>query len=250
MALEIGKLSDRTASAVNQTAAVLLQMKKDVDSVVLSINNSLDSSNVAADKLNQVGMVFEESFNLIKKVNLAARDTFEDINVNLQQLAVTLEARNRDLGAIVSTGKLMTNLADQLEVLVGENQLNYVVKSQAESRIETIKAILNDVSMVPDITLMETEKHNDVLSGLKEEHVEIEAIWSNDQEGNFIFSFPEAALANAKVRQWWQEAINGRVFVSPVYISAITRKPCLTVAVPIAYNGNIIGVLGADIGLG
>jgi hypothetical protein len=72
---------------------------------------------------------------------------------------------------------------------------------------------------------------------------------TNDAEGNFIFSEPAAGLADARVREWWQKAMTGEIFVSPVYVSAITRQPCLTVSVPILQNTTVIGIIGADVGL-
>lgn len=38
--------------------------------------------------------------------------------------------------------------------------------------------------------------------------------------------------------------------MSEVYISAITKRRCVTISVPISSNGVVIGVLGADLALG
>ncbi|SFI91937.1 hypothetical protein SAMN02799624_02675 [Paenibacillus sp. UNC496MF] len=51
------------------------------------------------------------------------------------------------------------------------------------------------------------------------------AVWSNRDDGTFIFSQPEAGQLNAKGRDWWQGAMEGRAFASAVYVSAITKKP-------------------------
>jgi methyl-accepting chemotaxis protein len=249
VAREIGKLSDRTASAVQQTSSVLEKMKKDVDSVVNSITCSLNSSAAAASQLNNVQDIFSHSFNLIKKVNNTVRDTFYDVNSSLQQISSLLESRNRDLESIVYTGKLMAKLSDELEQVVDKNQLSFIVRTEAVSRIDGIKKLLLETANKNNITTLDPAGHEEVLSRLKLDNNDIEAIWSNDASGNFIFSQPEAGLANAKVREWWQKAMTGETFTSPVYISAITRQPCLTVSVPIYKNNVIIGVLGADVRL-
>lgn len=42
----------------------------------------------------------------------------------------------------------------------------------------------------------------------------------------------------------------GEEYVSPVYVSAITRRPCRTISVPIRDEmGNVIGVLAVDVSL-
>jgi hypothetical protein len=43
--------------------------------------------------------------------------------------------------------------------------------------------------------------------------------------------------------------MKGLVHISDVYISAITKSPCLTVSLPIYDNSEIVGVLGADLAI-
>jgi hypothetical protein len=76
----------------------------------------------------------------------------------------------------------------------------------------------------------------------------VEAVYSNRSDGTFVFSQPPAALANARIRPWWQRAMAGEEYISPVYISAITRQPCRTLSLAIRDEaGQITGVLAADI---
>lgn len=250
VAEEIGKLSDRTASAVSQTATVLAEIGQDVSTVVRSINGSLTSSQTATEQLNHVQGVFSQSFELISKVNRTAQETLCDVNSNLQQVASVLESRILELQSIQATGKLMENLSNSLEQVVKQSPLSYVVKSEAASRIESIKAVLTKTARQPEITGLAPDEHKNILTGIMKENSLLEAIWSNDATGAFLFSEPTAGLANAKIREWWQKAMSGSPFVSEVYISAITRQPCITVSVPILQNQQVIGVLGADVGLG
>jgi hypothetical protein len=62
------------------------------------------------------------------------------------------------------------------------------------------------------------------------------------------YSNPPAGIVNGKVREWFQESINGVEYISPVYISAITKNPCITVSLPIIdKEDKIVGVIGTDI---
>ena len=73
---------------------------------------------------------------------------------------------------------------------------------------------------------------------------------SNDAKGRFICSVPEAGIANAKIRDWFQKSIRGEEFCSKVYISAITKNPCITLSIPIINDDSVIaGVLGIDLKL-
>ncbi|MTI83854.1 MAG: methyl-accepting chemotaxis protein [Firmicutes bacterium] len=249
VAQEIGKLSDHTAHAVQQAFDVLGTMKKDVNSVVTSITGSLKSSGDATDQLQNVQNVLSNSFNSIQNVYSTAKETFHHVNGNLQEIKSIMGSRDQDIDSILQTGKLLQDLALNLENVVDNNQLSYLVKSEMAARIEDIKEILNGSAIRPGIIRMDLKEHKSQLAQIKLTNQDMEAIWSNDATGNFIFSEPPAGLANAKVRDWWRKAITGQIFVSPVYVSAITRKPCLTVSVPVIENSYVVGVIGADIGL-
>jgi len=60
-----------------------------------------------------------------------------------------------------------------------------------------------------------------------------------------------AGIPNACVRPWWQRAITGEEYISPVYVSAITQKPCCTLSFPVIdREGEIVAVLGVDLKVG
>ncbi|SFG53744.1 methyl-accepting chemotaxis sensory transducer with Cache sensor [Desulfotomaculum arcticum] len=249
VAAEIGKLSDRTATAVQQTFNILSELQQNVGTVVESINTSLDSSHAVTSQVKNVGNVLSQSLGSIEKVNNSALETFSNISTRLQQTAQVLEYHLQDLESVMQTGQLMADLAETLEKTATGNQLSYTMNNELASHVEDIRNLLVQASNQADIVAMKPDTHKAALSKLKNKYQDIEAIWSNDNHGKFLFSQPPAALANGKVREWWQKAISGERFISPVYISAITRQPCLTVSVPIFNNEQIIGVLGADVKL-
>jgi len=96
---------------------------------------------------------------------------------------------------------------------------------------------------------MNKDFHKKVLDNFLNNHKEIEALWTNDIKGRFIYSNPPAGIANANVRDWFKECITGKEYISEIYISAITKIPCLTVSIPLIKNGSCIGVIGADLSI-
>ena len=55
-------------------------------------------------------------------------------------------------------------------------------------------------------------------------------------------------MVNAKGREWWKRAMAGELFVSPEYVSAITKKPCITMSKAIIDDtGTPVGVVGIDL---
>ena len=113
-----------------------------------------------------------------------------------------------------------------------------------------ILAKLERLAADATIAALDEAAHRERLIQLLDALPEVEAVWSNRDDGSFIFSQPEAGLLNAKGRDWWKGAMAGRSYTLAVYISAITKKPCMTISVPIrSASGRLIGVMGADIGV-
>jgi hypothetical protein len=115
-------------------------------------------------------------------------------------------------------------------------------------KIERLIAVLRRETGNPAISGMVPAQHREILRQLINDQPELEAVWTNRLDGSIVHSVPPAGLANARVRQWWQQAAAGNEYVSNVYISAITQKPCLTLSLPVRDpSGKIVGVLGADV---
>lgn len=87
----------------------------------------------------------------------------------------------------------------------------------------------------------------------------LEAIWITDLSGNFVISIPKAGINNGRTRPWFYETLKNGEYKSEVYVSAISKKPCITIATCIYNNsGNseyikgikkVEGVLAIDISL-
>ena len=101
-----------------------------------------------------------------------------------------------------------------------------------------------------DEKLLRNDMHRAMLSSFKKSHDQVEAVWTNDINGRFICSIPEAGIANANVREWFRSSVTGEKYVSKVYISGITKNPCITISLPYYKEEQIVGVVGIDLDLG
>jgi hypothetical protein len=189
------------------------------------------------------------SIDMMGNINAGVVDAYREISCGLQELAAKLDERGSALEEIVDTGKLLQGVAGNLEQSVKNTDIKYTVDDGSVKIMEKIRGMLESLAVQPEIASMNPEAHGGMLSGKMTANPEIEAIWSNDSAGNFVFSKPPAGLPNASAREWWLRAVEGKVYLSTPYISAITRKPCITVSVPVTSGGSVIGVLGADVGL-
>mgnify|MGYP001172761547 CR=1 FL=1 len=130
-----------------------------------------------------------------------------------------------------------------LEDLISEN-------TEYSGKINEAYKLIRELASLPQIKNLDKESHRETLGRFIQNNDFIEAAWSNDAKGRFICSIPEAGIANAKIRDWFQKSIQGEEFCSKVYISAITKRPCITLSIPITDDGgSVTGVLGIDLKL-
>ena len=111
--------------------------------------------------------------------------------------------------------------------------------------VEQGKRILRQLAGELKAAGLDKERHKEILQRPLSTHSGVEAVWSNDPDGRFIFSEPAAGLLHARHREWWKRAMAGELYVSDPYVSAITKRPCITLAV--RYEGGAGGVVGIDL---
>lgn len=128
-------------------------------------------------------------------------------------------------------------------------------EESAEQR-EAVRALgltyarkLQEIVQTEPLTGMLEADHRTALELLLSRESGLEAAWTNRVDGSFVISIPEAGLLNAKGREWFRSAKSGETVISESYVSAITKRRCITLSVPIVKDDIVIGVLGADLSI-
>lgn len=113
---------------------------------------------------------------------------------------------------------------------------------------QLLKYLKQAIIKYPTLTGGNAIIHKGILDTIILENKTIEAIWTNDTDGTFIYSNPPAGIANASIRDWFNQAKVGEIYQSAIYTSAITGGPCITVSMPIKDDfDHIVGIIGADL---
>ena len=148
-----------------------------------------------------------------------------------------------------ASGAMKTSVASKELAGVAKN-LEGLVKDFINEKVKRLMRVLKEESVNSKVVIMDAREHKKILLDLMKRQTEFEAVWTNRMDGTFIFSEPPAGLSNAKERDWWRQASEGNEYVSKIYISVITQKPCMTLSMPIQDRfGRVIGVMGADVRL-
>lgn len=247
VAAEVKKLAERTQQAVEQTALVLQEIKGKTARVVSRITAGRE--NITAG-IRETGLVKESIAHLAEEVAAISHRVNEahaEISGYLQELEAAVEILESSFSSLQKVGEMLTAVAE----LVAQSAANGISwpgrEGGAPEEGQSVLGALRELAQRREIRFLNPEDHRTILGEWLSKTPEVEAVYSNRSDGTFIFSQPPAALANARIRPWWQKAMQGEEYISPIYVSAITRRPCRTFSVPIKdENGRVVGVLAAD----
>ncbi|UKS31229.1 methyl-accepting chemotaxis protein [Paenibacillus sp. HWE-109] len=271
VAQEIKKLATQSHDAVTKSSEILESIESGVRQVVAAVAEEKASVALGIAEMKIMKEKIDAIFSLILHVNNLVASTTSSTQ---QQSSLVMGTRT-SLGQVVDLmNETMSSVEHTLEQMKKQRQevsmlqlINQNLdRSSAELiqaiqavglrnkegvvdvNIQEIKQMLNSLVLLADITSLADTKHAAQLSAVLKKTEGVEAIWSNRADGTFIFSLPEAGLVNGKGREWWKRAMAGELFVSQEYVSAITKKPCITLSKSIIDDmGNPIGVVGIDL---
>ncbi|UNC92031.1 PDC sensor domain-containing protein [Candidatus Contubernalis alkaliaceticus] len=235
------------------TEEILLSLGEEVEKVVHKVMEG--KKNIEAG-VHHNYIVEKGLFSISKAVNGMAfniESSNKEITNYLSQVNSAAISQKQSLEKITGVGEILKKAALMLEESssrIKSNEEGLASFKELTPLVNRLKNVLLESAAKEKIRSMSVDNHRDVILDIINNHKELEVVWSNRADGSFVISEPPAGLANAKVRQWWQRSMAGENYVSEIYISSITRKPCLTLSVPIrSKDGSIIGVLGSDIRL-
>jgi hypothetical protein len=168
---------------------------------------------------------------------------------NLSSVSLTAKLVQDEYSGIRDISSLGENLSlTAEEITEALKGYNFVRSISGETNLNSVVVFLTDKVDNLEWESITPNEHEEILKDIREEVPRFEALWTNNTDGTFIVSLPSAGLVNARSREWWRRAMSGDVYISETYISAITKRPCQTISVPIRnHNGEITGVLGGDI---
>ncbi|MCL6635417.1 MAG: hypothetical protein K6T29_06575 [Peptococcaceae bacterium] len=253
VAREVKKLSDSTSTAVSETGAILRAIRSEMQKVTDTVLLSKENIGAGVDQIVAADEGLVEISRAVASISSAVEESGQEIGGYLLQVNAAAGAQKRNLEEITAVLDLLKTAANTLEEAGKKVKISgYGTEGDAglNALADRLMGVLSGVAQKPGIVSLVEADHRRALSDLLQQFPELEAVYSNRADGTFIFSEPPAGLANARAREWWRRAMAGENYVSGVYVSAITRKPCLTLYVPVrGEDGSVTGVLGADVRL-
>ena len=275
VANEIQKLAEASAVAANLANQLLVKIEKGVteadkamvigtESVELGIK-ATRSAKESLDEIIQSTAKVETKLSRASESRKIQAETNESILNFINEMSMMcneadaqvfkvvdyIGKQEKNLKTTEKMGEILVKVADDLVNITNSItlvDLSDSEKMNLEKRIHVLRKTLEEIVSTEEIISIEPKQHESILSELFETNSEFEAVWSNNLNGEFIVSIPPAGIANASNRDWFNEAIKDKFYISSIYISAISYRPCLTISLPIKdLNNKVIGVLGVDL---
>lgn len=273
VAEEIRKLSLVTDDSVNDIKGLISCIQEEVEGAfrLVGENSKMVQKGAAAaghieKNLEEVKLVFNEILGFVEKIIGLSEKEAEltcEIESNIEAVEQKVEKTKKSVSHVMdSVYKHKINIEDiaELSWRLHESSmgLSEMFGSQepawAGSGAEVggdkygVFNLFNEFYGNEGYDSLDGTVHHRVLNEAMERYSFIEAIWTNNEKGKFIVSIPASGIVNARVRDWFKKSVEGEDYISPVYISAITKNPCMTFSSPIKNKASdIVGVVGIDV---
>lgn len=229
------------AHGVSEVAAVKFRLE-DISARVEEVGNAVADTVAAASR--QSGLIEEVTEELSGAVGI--------VNETISGVDLTLEQVTRQRTQIGQLNGISASLLLESQAL--QQSVNSIAGSEVieldkyAARLEEMQRLLLEITVKQEMYSADPSSHSRVLGACIQKVPDVQAIWSNRTDGTFIFSEPAAGLMNAKRRDWWNGAMNEGQYVSQPYVSAITKRSCITLSRAIRDgHGEIVGVVGIDL---
>ncbi|MEW6502260.1 MAG: methyl-accepting chemotaxis protein, partial [Thermodesulfobacteriota bacterium] len=238
LALEATASSHQTEAILETTASRVQAGTRLTGQVVGIFHHVQERMENAQRMMAEIARACARQSTEIEQVNTAARQMETMAEENMTNAGITAQASD-ELG---SQSEGMREFIGHLLLQADSG------KSAGEGDHDRLGQRLALLARQPAVAGKEGPGHRQALQHFMAAHQgQVEAIYSCRPDGSFIFSDPPAGIADARIRPWWQKAMAGERYLSPVYLSAITGRPCRTLSVPLpAGNGEPGGVVGID----
>lgn len=273
VASRIRQLADQSRSSVERSSGVLLDINNGVRQVLESVTKEQSAvehgvNEVATVKqrlgdisarIEEVGMAVTESVaaaerqsRLIEEVTGELSGAVGIVNETIAGVDLTLEQVTRQRMQIGQLNEISASLLTESQALqqsvnaiAGRNEIEM---GQYGQKLQEMQMLLQDITAKQELYSTDVSSHGTVLADCIRKVPDVQAIWSNRTDGTFIYSEPAAGLMNAKRRDWWNGAMKEGQYVSQPYVSAITKRSCITLSRAIRDgHGEIVGVVGIDL---
>lgn len=258
VAEEVRKLAESSARAADEINGVITIIAREIEAISAQIEaassaaaQNLATGEAARESLVATSQAMAEAEKAMDTILVAATSQQEQENriktlagevamisqntaAAAEECAAGMEEQSASLDELAGTGRRLQEMAGQLQQIVARSGGEGELDENTRGRVREALAYLEKVAADKRIVTMDIRQHEEALQEYYNRNPVFEALISVDREGQVVFNTNTASkVKDFSYRTWFREAISGKPFVSKVYISALTSKLIVTIAVPV-----------------
>lgn len=280
VAQEVKKLADESAKNSVEIASLVNSIRLDVDQIstnvregqksvseTLTITNStkdqfaktVESTKVTVSLIddiytltamenatvNEIGTLMEEAARLA-----------EGSTASIEETTSSIQEETQFVDGIFTQLQSLTTMTKDIQSLIRNYAKEFVYTQQTNDYIKNGLTILNDIAAKAEIHTMNRKACDQVLYEAFTTYSFFEFVCVFNKKGDTVGigidkeAYDDSMYTNFAHRPYFIESIKGTEYISQPYISSDTYNYCIAIAVPVKRDGQVIGVLMADLFLG
>lgn len=242
-------------NSANETSEIKAAVEK-AESVTKGLSSITQSFTDIQHKLENMNTDLEGNSLLTAEINTVLSETelaFLGVSEEIDGINTHITHQSKHTQKIMDIEGILQDISSSLNIITKKYEVNLLDKAKAtigdtcDEMVGLLEAATTSALVEEVVTGDENSVNKEALDKFIGENKQIEAIWTNTDSGAFVYSNPPAGISNASIRNWFNEAMKGQAFISEIYISGISKSPCLTLSIPLEQAGVVVGVLGVDI---
>lgn len=271
VAEEVRKLAEQSAQAAQNITrlaeAIQAEAKETAHQVernVQLVKGNIERGQNAKVSFLAIGQAIGQAVKAMEEINSRAQQQVERVravNEDANRMAAVAEETAASIEEVTAATSeqqaIMAEVQESMEQLANMARnfaslaADYTRSGWDEATCKELIArghkVLEELALKPEVQGMELKEMAPLLDSTFDRHPFIQTFIAALPDGTTVYNRPSAGVTNWAFRPWFREAMEGRYFATEPYITQSTNRLAITVSVPVKKDGEIVGVLAANV---
>ena len=273
VAAEIRKLAEQAAKAAKEITTILNRIHEEDCALAAAMEEQAEKSRAAAAQSNHAREALAAMLTVLgglrTKVTEITRHVDEQVQgvadvaqlmdavnhsaqqtaAGSQEAAAAVEEQTASVEQMAGAANRLSVMADRLYDLTRKFGNLEVSAEILKTTVDQGWRVLEPLSVNPNFVRAPVQEQLAQLHKKQAAHPCFELMYTVNLDGRTMAMTQEGLDLDVSHRPWYQKACQGEKVQTDIYISTATYRPCVTLALPLRFQGEIVGVLGADVKL-
>ncbi|MGI9952215.1 methyl-accepting chemotaxis protein [Moorellaceae bacterium AZ2] len=271
VAEEVRKLAEQSAQAAQNITrlaeAIQAEAKETAHQVernVQLVKGNIERGQNAKVSFLAIGQAIGQAVKAMEEINSRAQQQVERVRAvnedasrmaavaeetaaSIEEVTAATSEQQAIMGQVEQSMQQLVDMARNFDNLTAEYTKGGWDEATCRELVSRGHRILAELALKPEIQRMELQEMKPLLDSAFEQHPWVQTLIATLPDGTAVYSRPSVGITNWAFRPWFREAMEGRYFATKPYITQSTNRLAITVSVPVKKDGEVVGVLAANV---